>query len=319
LKYFCLLPVRDEADIIAQCLQHLLAWADAIYVFDTGSVDDTWEIVQEAASRDRRVKPIQKEPVYFSETKLRGYMFDVARAELRTGDWFLRCDADEFHHVQPPEFVRTRLESHETIAYHQYYNFALTAAEAAAWEAGKEGIGDRARPIAERRRHYQVSTYAEPRLCRYRRTMQWPIWASFPVNAGFVARARLPIRHYPHRDPLQLQRRCRLRAVMMADARNRRNWGAPEQHHWAEEDWRKFITLDDALDLIHWKPGTALTEIHQYDHLAPWRTRLLQRLVHAVGLPLLDRLRPSFPAGARPQPITPEVQQRLVEALKALP
>jgi len=34
-----MLPVRDEADIIGQCLEHLLRWADSIYVFDNGSVD----------------------------------------------------------------------------------------------------------------------------------------------------------------------------------------------------------------------------------------------------------------------------------------
>ena len=34
-RFIVLLPVRDEADIIGQCLRHLLAWADAIYIFDT--------------------------------------------------------------------------------------------------------------------------------------------------------------------------------------------------------------------------------------------------------------------------------------------
>ena len=66
MKFHCLLPVRDEADVIAQCLRHALTWADAIYVFDTGSVDETWEIVQDFAARDKRVVPIRKEPVYFS-------------------------------------------------------------------------------------------------------------------------------------------------------------------------------------------------------------------------------------------------------------
>src|SRR4051794_35481810 len=121
--YFALLPIRDEADIIGQCLEHLLGWADSVYVFDTGSVDETWEIVQDFAARDRRVRPLRKEPVFFSETRLRGWMFDQARQVMRAGDWFLRVDADEFHHIPPPEFVKTRMRKHETIAYHQYYNF----------------------------------------------------------------------------------------------------------------------------------------------------------------------------------------------------
>ena len=30
-EFFVLLPIRDESDIIAQFLDHLLKWADAIY------------------------------------------------------------------------------------------------------------------------------------------------------------------------------------------------------------------------------------------------------------------------------------------------
>ncbi|HYF37471.1 MAG TPA: glycosyltransferase family 2 protein, partial [Prosthecobacter sp.] len=216
MRFHVLLPVRDEADIIRQCLRHLLGWADRICVFDTGSVDDTWEIVQAVAAEDERVVPLRKEAVYFSEPKLRGWIFHQARQHMRTGDWFVRADADEFHHVPPPEFVRTRLRPHETIAYHQYYDFRLTGSEVELWEEGKETLADRARPIEERRRWYTMSEYSEPRLCRYRESMQWPPTVSFPFNAGYVARTRLPIRHYPHRDPVQLERRCLLRAVMMA-------------------------------------------------------------------------------------------------------
>src|SRR6266850_396741 len=68
VKFVCLLPVRDEADIIAQSLRHFLLWADEIYLFDTGSLDPTWEIVQDIASREKRLKPLRKDPVYFSET-----------------------------------------------------------------------------------------------------------------------------------------------------------------------------------------------------------------------------------------------------------
>jgi hypothetical protein len=38
MRFFSLLPVRDEADIIGQCLHRMLTWADVIYIFDTGSM-----------------------------------------------------------------------------------------------------------------------------------------------------------------------------------------------------------------------------------------------------------------------------------------
>jgi glycosyltransferase involved in cell wall biosynthesis len=315
MKFHAFLPVRDEADIIAQFLQHALSWVDTIYVFDTGSVDETWEVVQEFAAREKRLIPMRKEPVYFSETRLRGYMFHVARQNMRDGDWFLRVDADEFHHIAPPEFVKNYMRTHETVAYHQYYDFRLLESELDAWIRGEETVLDRQRPIEQRRRYYTVSGYSEPRLCRYRETMQWPPTVSFPFNAGFVARERLPIRHYPHRDPVQLERRCRVRAIMMADPENRSNWRRPELHQWAERNWKKFITPDNLAGLKHWKPGTELELVHQTNHLPALPFRTLQRFIHTFCLPILDQMRPAFPDDGKPQPIPAEIVERLRKEL----
>jgi hypothetical protein len=312
MRFICLLPVRDEADIIGQCLKRLLKWADAIYAFDTGSVDRTWEIIQEYATKDKRLVPMKKDPVYFSETRLRGWLFHQARAKLRNGDWFLRVDADEFHHIPPPEFVKTRLRRHETIAWHQYYDFRLTQAEVSAWDAGQETVADRARAIEQRRRFYTVSVYSEPRLCQYRETMQWPSAVSFPYNAGYVARERLPIRHYPHRDPVQLERRCRLRAVMMQDP----TLAEGSFSHWNQNEWRALITPDDLPGLQHWAPGTEFSEVHALNHLPGFRQRATQRIAHTFCLPVLDRLRSTWREGTYPEKIPMEIAQRLSEELK---
>jgi len=309
--FFVLLPVRDEADVIGQCLDHALRWADEIYVFDTGSVENTWEIVQEFASRDKRVVPMRKEPVFFSEARLRGYMFHVARQEMREGDWFLRVDADEFHHITPPQFVKNCMRKHEAVAYHQYYDFRLLQSELDQWNRGEETLKDRQRPIEDRRRHYTVSHYSEPRLCRYRSTMQWPATVSFPFNAGYVARERLPIRHYPHRDPVQLQRRCQVRVIMMSDPER----SPPELQHWAERQWKKLIVPDDLPGLKFWQPGTQLPLVHQTNHLKPPHIRAVQRFIHAFCLPMLDRQRPKFSANSKPQPIPKEIVEKLQQEL----
>jgi hypothetical protein len=243
-------------------------------------------------------------------------MFHQARQQMRNGDWFLRVDADEFHHIPPPQFVRECMRKHETAAYHQYYDFRLTSSEVEGWQRGAETITDRSKPIEERRRHYTISIYSEPRLCRYRETMKWPETVSFPFHAGYVARERLPIRHYPHRDPVQLDRRCRLRAIMMEDEENRSNWSRPEFHHWAEREWRKFITPDDLLGLKYWQPGTELPLARQANHLKPPHVRAVQRLIHAAVLPFLDRTRTGFSANARPQQIPPEVREKLDRVLE---
>lgn len=315
MRFFCLLPVRDEGDVIGQTLPRLLAWADSVHVFDNGSIDDTWDIVQDWAKRDKRVVPMRRDPVYFSDTLLRGWIFNEVRRHLRTGDWFLRVDADEIHHVPPPEFVRTRLRPHETVVWHQYYDFCLTASEAKAWDEGHETLADRQRPIEERRRWYIPSVYAEPRMCRYRESMRWPVTASFPYNAGFLARARLPIRHYPHRDPAQLERRVRLRAFMT----RKTAWVVDGHHHWNADNIRQFITADDHPQLRHWLPGTALPEVEWTNHLPGLPTRAAQRLLHALAVPVLDRLRPGWTDGAYPGRIPEEIVRRMERELAPSP
>lgn len=316
MRFHVLLPVRDESDIISQSLAHMLTWADTISVFDSGSVDSTWEIVQDFAARDKRVLPLKKDAVFYSENRLRGWLFHHARQHMRTGDWFLRVDADEFHEILPPDFVKTRLAPHETIVYHQYYDFRLRQSEVDDWEAGRETQADRSRPISERRRWFTPSIYSEPRLCRYRESMQWPPTVSFPYNAGFVARERLPIRHYPHRDPAQLERRCRLRAIMMADKENRAHWTQPDLHHWAENEWRKFITPDDLPELQLWKANEALPDLGYTNHLRPPHIRLAQRFVHSLLLPILDARRTPWPPDTYPQKIPADTIARLERDLR---
>jgi glycosyltransferase involved in cell wall biosynthesis len=315
MKFYCLLPLRDEADIIGQCLERLLTWADGIFIFDTGSVDNTWEIVLEYASKDNRIKPIKKDPVYFSETKLRGYIFHKAREVMKEGDWFLRVDADEFHYIKPSEFIKERLHKHETIVYHQYYNFALTEGESKSLQTIDSVMEERKKNIFDRRRYYKVSLYSEPRLCKFRQSMKWPDTVSFPYNAGFVARERLPILHYPNRDPLQMDRRCKLRAVMLADKENRLNWSDADNHYWLIDDWRKFLIPDNDPELLYWEHGTSLKEVRQLNHLTPLHKRILQRIVHTSFLPFLDKRRASYSENSYPQKINQETITILNETL----
>ena len=318
VRFVALLPVRDEGDIIRESLGHALTWADRIYVYDTGSIDHTWDVVKEVAKADDRVQPIAREPVYYNENRVRGLLFNTAREYLRDGDWFLRIDADEFHHIRPQEFVANRLAPGESAVYHQYYDFQLTWSEAGALKSDEAIASERQKPIYERRRHYTVSVYAEPRMCRYRSSMRWPATASFPYNAGLVATERLPIRHYPHRDPNQLSRRCRLRAIMMADKVNQSNWTRPELHHWATDDWRQFVVADDAPDLKVWEPGTELPEVRQFNHLASGGTRVMQRFAYALGLPrVFDLARKRWTSDAHPLPIEQETQEVLARELSA--
>ena len=309
MRFHGVMILRDEADIIEQNLTHLLTWADGIYILDLGSTDGTWDLVQDFAKRDKRIVPFKRTPYIFSDV-LRGYVFDQYRDRIDQGDWVLRVDGDEFYHLTPPQFVEQRLGALETVIWLQWYYFRLGQAEVKAYESGDMNVlEDRKRPIEDRRRFYKVSQYSEPRMFRYRRGMRWPHTASFPYHAGFVARERIPIRHYPHRDPLQMEARFRLRNHMMSlKAHN----GGPG--HWNLGDWHdetvnengvaassvgnlrglSAATGHDTGELLYWTPGTPLPEVGIYSHIAKPAQRLAQRIVHPALLPILDPTHPSF-------------------------
>jgi hypothetical protein len=275
-------------------------------------VDRTWEVVQEMALVDRRIKPVERRPLWFSD-QLRGYLFERVRSDFREGDWILRTDSDEFYHVAPPVFVKERLQSYETCVYHQYFDFKLTKGEAARLAEREAAEAERKRPIAERRIHYVPSLYSEPRMCRYRAQMSWPLTHTFPVNAGFVARARLPIRHYPNRDPFQMRKRVRLRRTMIEAAVNAGRFSS--RHHWRHEDWTASLVADDDPALQTWRPGEALPEPANQNHLATLPKRIVQRLLHAFAVRHLDRVRQRSAAIYHPEDLPDLVQEQMRMAL----
>lgn len=331
MRFHGLMLVRDEEDILPQCLEHLLSWIDGVYIMDLGSTDATWEIVQQFARNDRRVVPVLSKPIIYGEG-IRSYLFSLYRDRFRDGDWIMKVDADEFYHVPPPQFVRDRVRKYETAVYLAWYYFRLTTEEVDDYESGRVSIAeDRKRPIEQRRRLFKIPEYSEPRMFRYRSTMRWTEKGAFPFNAGFVARERIPIRHYPHRDPWQMQKRYRLRAAM---------FGLKERFpHWKIQDWRRDLIIYDrstglareqtqdegiaaspghsAGQLLEWKPGEPLPEIRTPIHLSNPLKRFAQRIIHPLLLPVLDRCRPSLSPTYFPALIPDEISRRLHESHEA--
>jgi glycosyltransferase involved in cell wall biosynthesis len=289
MKVHGLLLTRDDEDIVAQCINHALTWCDALYVFDTGSGDATVEIIHEAARKDRRVLVAtgHPTPIVF-DSGLRAVVFHKFRHLLKEGDWIAQVDSDEFFHISPRQFVEEHLRSGETCVWNMIYDFRLTQSEVRAWEEGRESLADRQRPIAERRRHYNLLKWSEPRLFRYRSSMQWKLVNAYPYNVGLVARNRIPIRHYPQRDVVALKKRWLLRKHMapLTDS----NW-----KHWQHPDWTKLVADDNAPDLHYWPPGTELPVVQDAHHLPKFSKRLAQRVAHHVLLPALDAMRPRPP------------------------
>jgi hypothetical protein len=296
--------VRDEADIILQSIRYALTWADAIYTYDTGSTDGTWELLQQMSREDARLVLYRREPVYF-RNDLRAVLFNEYRKHAKAGDWFATVDADEFYHISPPEFVNTQLRNCETAVSYQLYDFKLTSQEAGRLQDSSAISAERKMSIENRRRHYIPLRYAEPRLFKYRPTMQW-VPPKAPYNLGFMARERIPIRHYSNRDPSQMESKYRLRLPM------RPYVGHSASPHWDVNDWRSLLINASDSELQYWQVGQELPTYHWRNHLARPYKRGLQQLVHFGLLPVLDRLRPRFPVGYQADRISPEINRQLI-------
>jgi hypothetical protein len=74
---------------------------------------------------------------------------------------------------------------------------------------------------------------------------------------------------------------------------------------------------DDNPELRHWVPGTELPELGYKHHLSRRHVRAIQRLAHALLLPLLDRCRPAWSEHDYPQRIPPGIVAQLDAMLSA--
>jgi glycosyltransferase involved in cell wall biosynthesis len=243
--------VRNEGDVIAQTLRHASQFCHKIYVFDTGSTDDSWQRVQQI--NNSVVVPFRQEKVSF-HGGLRAQVFNAVRKYCAIGDWFYILDADEFLAENPYQAIqiaeRERAEQINTLQY----NFYFTDKD---WEDYREGIDSRSRPIAQRR-HYYRFVNIEQRLFQISENLTWPEHIDYKHPKGYMmpiggkkrkkCSYKISNCHYQYRDPLQIQLRLETRQAARAD--NRSNF----LHYKSLDkgiDWTQSIVPSASLHYYH--------------------------------------------------------------------
>lgn len=238
--------IRCEADILSETFP---AWAEALdllLVADCGSTDNSVELIEEWAGRCPNIVFLGAIGPHHAR-QVRRHIWEWFRRHLSSRDWWIIADGDEFIE----EGFRSKLKRAEAeLADHLFsahVNFYYSRQDHDGWEAGRETLADRARPIAERRRHYQMHT-TQRRAFRHLPWLRWNDDTSFPERLSVPSTERIVFRHYQYRDPEQMKARIAIRrshdpssAVMK------------ENPHWAREDYRDAISEDPKL--ILWEPG----------------------------------------------------------------
>jgi len=242
MKIFCVCLVKDEADIIAQTLTAALRWADAIYVFDNGSTDGTWELVLALAQRYSKIVPYKSDPITFHDS-LRREPFLKYSKYCQNGDWWCRIDADEIY-VHDPRLFLTKIPPYYQIVWATSLQFYLTDVDMKIFDKKPEIYGDDV-PVEYKIRYYK-SDWSEARFFRYDRDLIWEAGQPFPY-AGAVFPERIHLKHYKQRSPQQAQRRAAVRQAAI-------DGGSPAfLHERGASDWRvqvkRAADMDfDALD-----------------------------------------------------------------------
>jgi hypothetical protein len=268
MKIHAICLVRNEADVIQECLLEAANWADRIYLYDGASTDGTWELLQ--SLRSEKIIPWRSDNTTFREG-LRALVYDAFRHDAREGDWWCQLNGDEFYTEDPRAFL-SAVPSYEHVVWGlmiQYYLTPEDVADASQWHGQFAADRDRIR--------YYRAACAERRFFRHRDRLHWSDQNAWPEHLGVVHPKLLPFRHYPYRSPQQIQMRLDVR-------RDNRARGFEGWDHAKELDWKEKIVPRDGLHFDRQDGQFELEDEVLRQHLDPPRSRLVKRLLHGLKI-----------------------------------
>jgi glycosyltransferase involved in cell wall biosynthesis len=240
--------VKNECDVVAQSLTAAALWADAIYVYDNGSDDGTWEIVHELAATSPEIVPYRSEARPYSQA-LRKDLFEVYRERGARGDWWCQLDADEFYLDDPRSFLAAVPEPYDEVwsASFEYY---FTDLDAARYAEDPSAYADDV-PVAEKCRYF-VNNHSEPRFFRDTERLEW--WeGGWPDRLGPAHPRRIRLKHFQYRSPEQIEKRIETR---------RESFARGSFLHEQFPDWQRAVLDPLRADFGASRPENAPTSWH---------------------------------------------------------
>ena len=285
--------VKNEADVIAQTLHAASRWCDHIYVFDNGSDDATWEIVQVIARDNPAVVPFKTDAKPFTDS-LRGEILRRYRSRAQTGDWWAIIDADEFYIDDPRAFL-ARVPDRFRAVWPQIYSYLFTDIDADSWRQDPSRYASDV-PLGERLRHYVLGDYTELRFFRHE-----PGLTEVPGDLRPIYPERIRLRHYGYRSPDQIRIRLETRREPMLRGEfiheKRSNWfpgGSAARGPASPEDlprgWQERIVahgeclvdsgVNSLLPPLPWTPPEATEHHARYSGLEGRLRGFIDRILH---------------------------------------
>lgn len=233
MKIYAICLIKNEVDVIADCLRHALHFCDRIFILDNGSTDGTWETVNSMASRHEQIV-IEGQITETFRDGMRSIVYNKHHRELSARDWWLRLDADEFLVGDPrPVLEKANREQADFVSAWQL-QFYYTDADFRNWDAEMASLQ---LPVTERRRYYSIN-WREYRFFRNQPVVGWDesIAPQWPHGLSKVCTERVFNRHYSYRTPDQIK--AKLQSIL----------GHAQFKHVGSGDWRTRVVPSKGLD-----------------------------------------------------------------------
>lgn len=206
MKLNAICMVKNEADVIKETLLNATHFCHRIYVFDNGSTDGTWEILQILAKRHSQIVIAAHSDEIF-KNQLRNRVYNMFHHNFSDDDWWYILDADEMLSEDPkPLLQEAQHKGYDMLRVWQA-QFYFTDADMAAYEQEDKRLS-----VSQRRRYYRIN-WREPRFFRNRQQQQWSesVTGRLPPFCSRMYYKSPVCRHYAQRTPEQIQQRNQIR------------------------------------------------------------------------------------------------------------
>lgn len=207
--------VQNEADVIQSSLQWAARFCVKIRVWDLGSTDGTWDMLQ--ALTGDKIDVRQRSDLPYSSS-LRGVIANEWRNELTEGDWIYILDADEFLEGDPAPVLRQAEQNNARMVGVWQANFFPTAKTLADIDIMGESAWQ-AQALKKRFTHYCLE-WIEPRFIRLKDDLVWNtdgLYSRITLKSGQpvrLFRKKMVVRHYRYRSPEQTAKRYKARDAL---------------------------------------------------------------------------------------------------------
>jgi glycosyltransferase involved in cell wall biosynthesis len=262
-KIHAMCMIKNEEDVIEECLLHAIKFCSYIYVVDNCSSDSSWEIVNRLASTYPQIIPHAVETRPFRDG-FRARIYNDLHARVSDGDWWYRLDADEFMYTDPRPLILEAVQANADIVRSWFAQFYFTTSD-----LGNEDKAEaECSPVYDTVKHY-ITNWREYRFFRNSSSQGWNESCDWPTYLAKVHREPTICLHYPFRSVNQIEKKLGLR------------FGHPEFAHYRSQVVGSVIKKPEGLD--YFVPGKQV----RIRYLSFYRAWLLIKFRGRITIPLV--------------------------------